>query len=257
MDPVEQIREQGYCVIRGVIPEDKISVVRDDIIEAADKFGIRKPNNTYLATTINHTQSFAPYVADPKIMAIVESFFGPHARVSSTTTQINEPKNEHGHWHADWPFTLGYISKPVPDLVMHLSTLFMLADFTRENGGTLMRPGSHKWGTNPSYDNEPIYDDYPDQIQAEGSAGSVLIMDSRLWHAIALNHTNERRVALVVRYAPWWLNLDVLMPGSEDQKIIVNKPGIFEISYPAVSQEAYDRIIDIAKPLFRHWIHAR
>ena len=258
MDLVEQIREQGYSIIRGVIPENRISGVRNDIIEAVENFGIKRPNNTYLATTINHTQSFAPYVAGQKIMAIVEAFFGPHARVSSTTTQINEPYNERGHWHSDWPYNAGYIQKPIPDAVMHLTALFMLADFTCENGGTLIRPGSHKWGTNPTYEDEKIYDDFPDQVQGEGSAGSVLIMDSRLWHAIAVNHTNERRVALVVRYAPWWLNLDVLMPGTEDRKIIVDEqPGVFGISYPAVSQEAYNRITDNAKPLFRHWMHVQ
>ena len=257
MDPVEQIHEQGYSILKGVIPGDKVSCVRNDIIKAADKFGTKKPNNTSLATTINHTQSFAPYVADPRIMAIVESFFGPYARVSSTTTQINEPSSERGHWHSDWPFNAGFIPEPIPDLVMHLTTLFMLVDFTCENGGTLMRPGSHKWDTNPTYDDEFRYDGYPDQIHGEGPAGSVLIMDSRLWHASGLNHTNERRAALVIRYAPWWLNLDVLMQGSEDRKYIVDRPGIFGSAFPAVTQQAYDRMNNIAKPLFRHWIHAR
>lgn len=257
MDPIAQIHEQGYSLLPDVIPEDEVSSVKNDIIEAADKYGEKKLHNTYLATTINHTQSFAPYVADPQIMAIVESFFGPHARVSSTTSQINEPMNERGHWHSDWPFNAGYIPKPIPNLVMHLTALFFLVDFTLENGGTLMRPGSHKWVTNPTYENKPRYEDYQDQVQSEGPAGSVLIMDSRLWHAIAVNHTNERRVALVVRYAPWWLNLDVLMPGSEQRKIVVDEPDIFGSSFPAVTQEAYDRIIDVAKPLFRHWIHER
>ena len=260
MDPVEQIREQGFSVVQGIIPEDEVGSVRDDLVEAADTFGRKTPNNTYLATTINYTQSFAPYLADPRIMTIVESFFGPYARVSSTSTQINEPDNERGDWHADWPFcplNAGHIPKPIPDAVMHLTSLFMLADFTKENGGTLMRPGSHTWGTNPTYDYQQRYDDYQDQIQGEGPAGSVLILDSRLWHASAVNHTNERRVALVVRYAPWWLNLDVLMPGSEDRKRIVDEPGIFGSSYPAVTQDAFDRMADSAKPLFRHWLQAR
>ncbi len=257
MDPAEKIREQGYCILKGIIPEDEVGRIRNDIVEAADTFGTKTPKNTYLATTINHTQSFAPYVADPQIMAIIESFFGPYARVSSSSTQINEPGNERGEWHADWPyspFNAGYIPKPIPDLVMHLTSLFMMVDFTRENGGTLIRPGSHKWDTNPAYENESGYDDYPDQIHGEGTAGSVLLMDSRIWHAIAENKTTTRRVALVVRYAPWWLNLDVFMPGSEDRKMIVDEPGIFGSLYPAVTQEAYDRIDDSAKPLFRHWL---
>ena len=82
-------------------------------------------------------------------------------------------------------------------------------------------------------------------------------MDSRTWHAVAVNRTSERRASLVVRYAPWWLNLDVFMPGSEDRKIIVEEPGIFGSSYPAVTRDGYDRIADKAKPLFRHWLGPR
>ena len=255
MKAVEEIQRQGYTILKGIIPDDQVINIKDDIIKAADMFGVKNPNNTYLATTINHTQSFAYYTVDWRIMEVMESFFGPHVRISSTTTQINESRNKRGHWHADWPHTAGYIAKPIPDVVLHLTTIFMLADFTRENGGTLIRPSSHKWGSNPTYDNEHIFDDYEDQIYAEGLAGSVLVMDSRLWHAIAINNTNSRRVALVVRYAPWWLNLDVLMAGTVDQKIIVEEqPGTFNISYPPLSQEAYEQINDIAKPLFRHWV---
>jgi hypothetical protein len=101
MNPEEQIRGRGYGIVEGIIPADEVGQVRDDIVAAADEFGKKDPRNTYLATTINYTQSFAPYVAEPRILAIVESFFGPHARVSSTSTQINEPGNERGEWHAD------------------------------------------------------------------------------------------------------------------------------------------------------------
>ena len=260
MGTVEQIRERGYAVVEGIIPAADVGRIRDDIVAAADEFGSKDPRNTYLATTINYTQSFAPYVADARILAIVESFFGPHARVSSTSTQINERDNKRGEWHADWPYTpfnAGHIPQPIPDVVMHLTSILMLVDFTEENGGTLIRPGSHTWGTNPGYDGEERYDDYPDQVQAEGTAGSMLVMDSRIWHAVAVNRTSERRAALVVRYAPWWLNLDVFMPGSEERKMIVEEPGIFGSSYPAVSREAYESMADEAKPLFRHWLGAR
>ena len=101
MGTVEQIRERGYAVVEGIIPAADVGRIRDDIVAAADEFGSKDPRNTYLATTINYTQSFAPYVADARILAIVESFFGPHARVSSTSTQINERDNKRGEWHAD------------------------------------------------------------------------------------------------------------------------------------------------------------
>ena len=54
----------------------------------------------------------------------------------------------------------------------------------------------------------PRHERYPSEIQVEGEAGSVLVMDSRLWHASGPNGTPEPRVAFGVRYAPWWLNLE-------------------------------------------------
>ena len=136
---------------------------------------------------------------------------------------------------------------------MHLTALFMLVDFTQDSGGTLMRPGSHKWGTNPTYDNEYRYDDYPDQVHGEGSAGSVLILDSRLWHASAVNHTDKRRAALVVRYAPWWLNLESLRPGS-DERARLTQDGLQENTVPPVPPSVFAALPEAVKPLFRHWV---
>ena len=38
MIPVEEIREQGFTILKNVIPEDKLSSVRNDIVEAADRY---------------------------------------------------------------------------------------------------------------------------------------------------------------------------------------------------------------------------
>ena len=43
---------------------------------------------------------------------------------------------------------------------------------------------------------------YPSEMQVKGAAGSVLIYDSRLWHAVASNQSDQPRVALIVRYGP-------------------------------------------------------
>ena len=90
----------------------------------------------------------------------------------------------------------------------------MISPFTHETGGTLVVPGSHRSTDNPSGQNgvDPL-NPYPTDMQATGDAGSVLIFDSRTWHAAAPNETKNPRVSVVARYAPWWLNLDVLMPG--------------------------------------------
>ena len=89
-----------------------------------------------------------------------------------------------------------------------------------------------------------------------GSAGSVLVLDSRLWHATAANCTDRPRTSVVVRYAPWWLNVNVLMPGSAERRRMVDETGRSENEVPPVPPHVYDALPDDVKPLFRHWVAA-
>ena len=95
------------------------------------------------------------------------------------------------------------------------------------------------------------------EMNATGPSGSVLILDSRMWHATAKNISDKPRVGLAIRYAPWWLNLDILMPGSEERKMMVDEPGVSENEVPRLKQEVYNNLPNETKPLFRHWLHAR
>ena len=46
------------------------------------------------------------------------------------------------------------------------------------------------------------------EIQVEAAAGSVLVQDTRTWHAQAQHNSSGRpRVAVVSRWAPWWLSV--------------------------------------------------
>src|SRR5262249_55238858 len=151
---------------------------------------------------------------------------------------VKYPGRSRGGWHADWPFHqkfAGRILPPYPDGVMHLTTLWMLSPFSDRNGGTFIAPGSHRASNNPTGDlGIPRHEPYPSEIQVEGDAGSVLVMDSRLWHASGPNGTAEPRVAFGVRYAPWWLNLEVLRPGSDERARMVEEIGETEMALPAV-----------------------
>jgi len=184
--------------------------------------------------------------------------FGLHVRISFTTAIINNPGNSRGGWHSDWPFNqnnAGHIPAPYPDVAMHLTTIWMLSSFSPKTGGTLIMPESHRASNNPTGDNgvDPLAPS-PSEIQATGDAGSVLIFDSRLWHATATNHGDSPRVGVAVRYAPWWLNLDVLMPGSVDRSRMVDEAGAENPQQAPVPKEVFAGLPDDVKPLYRHWV---
>ena len=131
----------------------------------------------------------------------------------------------------------------------------MLSTFDPENGGTLVLPGSHRLQTNPTAGgevdpNQPL----PTERNAAGNAGSVLVMDSRLWHSVSPNRSNRPRVALAVRYAPWWLNVEVLRPGSDERRRMVDEVGGNDNEVPSLPRQVFERLPQEVKRLYRHWV---
>ena len=116
-------------------------------------------------------------------------------------------------------------------------------------------PGSHRSSNNPTGDNgvDPSRP-YPTEIHAAGRAGSVLIFDSRLWHSTAPNRSDRPRVGMAVRYAPWWLNLDILRPGSIERIQMVDEPGRDENEQVPVPASVFASLPEQVKPLYRHWV---
>ena len=67
------------------------------------------------------------------------------------------------------------------------NTIWMLDDFTAENGATRMIPRSHAWRRLP----EPgITDSVPGEELVTGEAGTVVIMNTHMWHGGTANQTD-------------------------------------------------------------------
>jgi len=95
---------------------------------------------------------------------------------------------------------------------------------------------------------------HPGEINVTGSPGDVFFYDSRLWHSVAENRDTSPRVAISVRYAPWWLNLNVQLDGHPDrQRIVLDTNGKDSIT-PRISRETYIKLPEKAKTLFMHLV---
>ena len=259
-EALRHISVDGFCILEGVVPAGEIDAVRRSIEATVERSG--RTTLIQGAKTrkglISYDQSLAEYLADERVLGIAEALLGPHVRISMSTAAINFPGNERGKWHADWPFNqdnAGHVLIPYSDAIMHLTTIWMITPFTPETGGTFVVPGSHRCSTNPSGDNGVDRSaSYPTEMQVCGDPGSVVIFDSRLWHAVAPNRSDGPRVGVPVRYAPWWLNLDVLMPGSQERAHMVEASGLPENEVPTIAPDVFATLPEKAKPLFRHWV---
>ena len=118
-----------------------------------------------------------------------------------------------------------------------ITALWMLSSFSTNNGGTWIVPKTHLDTKNPRGKNDGIDERAPilNEVQATGSAGSVLVFDSRIWHSNAANPSDKSRTAVVVRYAPWWLNLEFY--------------GVNQATLPA---EVFDTFPEDVKVLYEH-----
>lgn len=276
-DDVRRVRQDGFTILPGVIPATAIDDVRSQVVAAqragneqaaAERAAIQAKGHRVgvdgvdgMRGIINHTQAFAPWLNDDRIAAVTQAFFGDWTRITCTDCVINHPGCGRGYWHADWPYNqtnASHIPVPYPDALLHLSSIWMMTDFTPENGGTLLVPGSHRYEGNPSADNLGGIDrdaPYPTEFHAVGSAGSVLLYDSRMWHAVPPNRSQEDRVALIVRYAPWWLNLEPTRPGSAEHTAMVIETDGKNYAQPEITAEVYAALPEDVKPLYRHWVH--
>ena len=90
--------------------------------------------------------------------------------------------------HSDWP------RAPDQRAVM-LTALWMLDDFTPENGATRVVPGSH-WITRPlAKDLAQPFAKHPGEKVVTGRAGSLLMFNAYLWHSGRRNDSNGPRRA--------------------------------------------------------------
>jgi len=265
---------EGYCVIEGLIPAEEVIRIRKNVatcldanLEEANKRadevrgkGHRLGGSGIQAfpSIINHDQSIAPYIADDRILGTAQKLFGDHHRIWGIGAIANHPGNDRGYWHADWPYNqtnAAHIPAPYADTCTKLSSLWMLTEFNANTGGTLVLPGSHRSQTNPSggdlFDREAPH---PAELQIEAPAGSVMLFDSRLWHCVAVNHSNEPRYAINVGYTAWWLNLQpTRIDSPEYQQMVVETDGKPNAP-PLIQKSVYDSFPPKLQPLVRHWV---
>ena len=265
---------EGYAIIEGVIPASEIVQVRENVAaglrqqreEAEEKASdIRSKGHRIggagiqaLPGIINDDQSFAPYLTDDRIINTLQSLFGDYHRITGMGAIANHPDNDRGYWHADWPYNqtnAAHIPAPYADTCIKLSSLWMLTEFNAHTGGTLVIPGSHRSQTNPSsgdlFDREA---QHPAELQISAPAGSVMLFDSRLWHCVAKNHSDEPRYAINVSYAVWWLNLQpTRLDSAEYTQMVVETNGKPNVT-PLIPASVFDSLPTKLQSLLRHWV---
>lgn len=216
MDSVEtavrQIREVGYAVIPNLIDGPRLKQAQADADALLGPTPIEMPGldggiiGRMCKGLFRKSRAFDDLYAHPTVLAVVRGVlvdperkrsylsFGSGIQLSTVMIKDVQPRENIRHMHRDdgwYP-----ISRPRPPIVVN--TLLALDPFTRETGGTLVVPGSHKW-------TGPVEQDH-EHVAVEMDAGSILMFDGSLWHNNGPNRTADRtRRALNMYYSQSWL----------------------------------------------------
>ncbi len=217
--------------MRDVIPPDRIAALREHVVRARQaarsEYASTGGSLTFQRTAdgrpgtnvVAYVPEFAAYLADERVLSIAHGALDPRVRIAQIEFKFRPAGDDDAtwrYWHTDWPHDLkdndraGFIRQPFPDLTMAVTTVWMLSPYGPDSGGTWIVPGTHRNLKNPRNPNDGIDDraPLPGELQLQGDAGGVIVLDSRIWHSQAYNPSSEDRIAMVVRYAPWWLSAE-------------------------------------------------
>jgi ectoine hydroxylase-related dioxygenase (phytanoyl-CoA dioxygenase family) len=137
---------------------------------------------------------FRDLLRKPLVRALARHVLDGDYCLSSHTANITGPGGEAMVLHSDQ----GYTPRSI-DLALTMNVMWMLVDFTDDNGATRLVPGSHRVGAEP-----PREGDVP-TIAGVGPAGTALVFDGRIWHGTGANTTADQHRYGVLTYfcRPW------------------------------------------------------
>ena len=195
----EQLNEFGYCVVENVMPVEEADRMAQHYFNLHEQHFPKDQGYQSLQGLLNHDKMCWPWVLQPEILELARYYLGPRMRFAEAGSKWVKPGCPVGGVHAD---SLG-LPEPFPVYMWLFQTMWMLTDFTEENGGTLVVPFSHRLGCNPNR-NAPSDRSL---IPAVGQRGDVLLWHGGLWHAFGGNTSRDQhRMGLNLAYIPFWLN---------------------------------------------------
>jgi|688.fasta_scaffold221598_3 ectoine hydroxylase-related dioxygenase (phytanoyl-CoA dioxygenase family) len=194
-----ELKDQGYTIIRNLIDDNWLDLLRDGLDKAFIEHRQTQLNN---GNDI-HTDGVALHVllSNPIFISFLEelqntgffkflseSFFDSKCIINSFSGLDNLPNqpNFSAIVHRDLRFYSG-------DFPIMLNCLLMVDDFTIENGATYLLPYSHLDESKPS-DNEF----FQRAIQVVGKKGDMIVFNANVWHSSAPNITQDHRRAIPI-----------------------------------------------------------
>jgi len=197
------LAQEGWCVIPNILDAPKAKEVLSRLWSAAEE-STRRGDDTFLPFLDPNASNvrvfylleldsiFRELIQHPTAISMVQSVLGTNFLISNFTANIARPGSKSMGLHSDQSL----VSPDPWTTVNALNVIWCLTDCYFENGATLYIPGSNKWERRsdvPRNANKLL-------TPFEAKAGSIIVMDGRVWHTSGANVTENEDRALLFGY---------------------------------------------------------
>lgn len=214
----QALDDDGFYIVEDVLSASECATMaqafEDLFARESDQGGHEvhiEPGARRVSNIFNKTDVFDKCLEVPEILAASHYLLG---EFKVHGANLRDPEKGFGHqdYHTDVP-------KKFADDWWVLNAVLTFDDITLENGPTRVVPGSHKWVpinvpavNQGDWEPEDVPDDlkdgipedlsaaHPQEILVTAKAGSVIIMNSSLWHSGTVKHSDAPRRVLHLTY---------------------------------------------------------
>ncbi len=196
-DEIKQLDEQGYLPLYNILSQDQIIAFRNRLDELTQAEGElagtevhQEAGTNRLSNLIDKDPMFDICYSHPRVLAAMNHVLSSDFKLSSLNSRASLPGEGLQALHADWGEAVD------ADNYQVCNSIWLLVDFTANNGATRVVPGTHRSGEHPAHVLDDPKAPHPDEIQLIAPAGTVVIFNSHLWHGGTVNHSDAPRYAL-------------------------------------------------------------
>ncbi|PTY03071.1 phytanoyl-CoA dioxygenase [Verrucomicrobia bacterium LW23] len=193
----QHLDEQGFLHLPGLIPPAIIDGMRRRTSEllamegdnACSEFH-KEDGADRLANLVDKGDVFRICYTHPRVLAAVAHVLQGDMKLSSLNSRFALPGKGLQALHADWGGAVA------PGNYQVCNSIWLLDDFTPENGATRFVRASHRLGRTPQQEMADPTAPHPREELILAPAGTVVVFNSHLWHGGTLNRTDAPRRAV-------------------------------------------------------------
>ena len=202
---LEQLETFGYVALGKLLDAEALARIRRRVevllaaeqnragVELLDSQNIRHAKEEgadRLADLVNKGAEFETCFTHPKLLAGMRHFLGNDCKLSSLNYRAARPGGGEQKLHVDWHEAI------TPPDFMVCNSIWLLDDFTKENGATRLVPGSHLRAATPEQELKDPWAVHPEEVLVTGEAGCVFLFNAHLWHGGTRNQSARQRRAI-------------------------------------------------------------